>query len=157
MLDTTSPKHGVKRLNINYKNGVNIMNGKEFEQKLLRATTEAKQEMNDILEDETHLPSQYIAIGLKAGIMAVEFRTKHNQLDELPIDVVKRYNKAKQVTLKLHPIMNETSVSDFDNGFQLAVRALSQAVVTSEKLSDNTKLNVLHAFEAQLTALGKVD
>ena len=57
MLDTTSPKHGDKRLNINYKNGVNIMTGKEFEQKLLRATTEAKQEMNDILEDETHLPS----------------------------------------------------------------------------------------------------
>lgn len=54
-------------------------------------------------------------------------------------------------------MMNETSVSDFDNGFQLAVRALSQAVVTSEKLSDNTKLNVLHTFEAQLTALGKVD
>ena len=95
MLDTTSPRHGDKRLYINYKNGVNTMTGKEFEQKLLCATTEAKREMNDILEDETHLPSQYIAMGLKAGIMAVEFRTKHNQLDELPIDVVRRYNKAK--------------------------------------------------------------
>ncbi|MCT0486343.1 hypothetical protein EFL19_10245 [Weissella paramesenteroides] len=96
-------------------------------------------------------------MGLKAGITAVLFRLKRNQLEELPIDVVKRYNKAKQVTLKLHPMMNETSVSDFNNGFQLAVRALSQAVFTSEKLSDNTKLNVLHEFEAQLTALGKVD
>ncbi|MDF8372108.1 hypothetical protein [Weissella paramesenteroides] len=45
---------------------------------LLSILTEAKQEMNDILEDETHLPSQYIAMGLKAGIMAVEFRTKRN-------------------------------------------------------------------------------
>ena len=99
------------------------MTGTEFEQKLLRATTEAKQEMNDILEDETHLPSQYIAMGLKAGIMAVEFRTKHKQLDELPIDVVKRYNKAKRVVLQLHPIMDKTSISAFDDGFQLASRA----------------------------------
>jgi hypothetical protein len=157
MLDTTSPKHGDKRLYINYKNGVKRMTGTEFEQKLLRATTEAKQEMNDILEDETHLPSQYIAMGLKAGIMAVEFRTKHKQLDELPIDVVKRYNKAKQVTLKLHPMMNETSVSDFDNGFQLASRALIDVITSNKQLGDKTKLNILERMNDQLTLLGKVD
>lgn len=157
MLNTTSPRHGDKRLYINYKNGVNTMTGKEFEQKLLCATTEAKREMNDILEDETHLPSQYIAMGLKAGIMAVEFRTKHNQLDELPIDVVKRYNKAKQVTSKLHPMMNETSVSDFDNGFQLASRALIDVITSNKQLSDKTKLNILERMNDQLTVLGKVD
>lgn len=133
------------------------MTGKEFEQKLLRATTEAKQEMNDILEDETHLPSQYIAMGLKAGITAVLFRLKHNQLEELPIDVVKRYNKTKQVTLKLHPMMNETSVSDFDNGFQLASRALIDVITSNKQLSDKTKLNILERINEQLTALGKVD
>lgn len=157
MLDTTSPKHGDKRLNINYKNGVNIMTGKEFEQKLLRATTEAKQEMNDILEDETHLPSQYIAMGLKAGIMAVLFRLKRNQLEELPIDVVKRYNKAKRVVLQLHPIMDKTSVSDFDDGFQLASRALIDVITNDEQLDDKTKLNILDRINEQLTALGKVD
>lgn len=124
---------------------------------LLSIITEAKQEMNDILEDETHLPSQYIAMGLKAGIMAVLFRLKRNQLEELPIDVVKRYNKAKQVTLKLHPMMNETSVSDFDNGFQLASRALIDVITNDEQLSDKTKLNILDRMNEQLTVLGKVD
>lgn len=124
---------------------------------LLSILTEAKQEMNDILEDETHLPSQYIAMGLKAGIMAVLFRLKRNQLEELPIDVVKRYNKAKQVTLKLHPMMNETSVSDFDNGFQLASRALIDVITSNKQLSDKTKLNILDRMNEQLTALGKVD
>lgn len=157
MLDTTSPRHGDKRLNINYKNGVKRMTGTEFEQKLLRATTEAKREMNDILEDETHLPSQYIAMGLKAGIMAVEFRTKHKQLDELPIDVVKRYNKAKRVVLQLHPIMDKTSVSDFDNGFQLASRALIDVITSNKQLGDKTKLNILERMNDQLTLLGKVD
>ena len=133
------------------------MTGTEFEQKLLRATTEAKQEMNDILEDETHLPSQYIAMGLKAGIMAVEFRTKHKQLDELPIDVVKRYNKAKRVVLQLHPIMDKTSVSDFDNGFQLASRALIDVITSNKQLGDKTKLNILERMNDQLTLLGKVD
>lgn len=113
--------------------------------------------MNDILEDETHLPSQYIAMGLKAGIMAVEFRTKRNQLEELPIDVVKRYNKAKQVVLQLHPIMNETSVSAFDDGFQLASRALINVITNDEQLSNKTKLNILERINEQLTALGKVD
>ncbi|WP_288573408.1 hypothetical protein [uncultured Weissella sp.] len=124
---------------------------------LLSILTEAKQEMNDILEDETHLPSQYIAMGLKAGITAVLFRLKRNQLEELPIDVVKRYNKAKQVTLKLHPMMNETSVSDFDNGFQLASRALIDVITNDKQLSDKTKLNILDRMNDQLTALGKVD
>lgn len=124
---------------------------------LLSILTEAKQEMNDILEDETHLPSQYIAMGLKAGIMAVEFRTKRNQLEELPIDVVKRYNKAKQVVLQLHPIMNETSVSAFDDGFQLASRALINVITNDEQLSNKTKLNILERINEQLTALGKVD
>lgn len=124
---------------------------------LLSILTEAKQEMNDILEDETHLPSQYIAMGLKAGITAVLFRLKRNQLEELPIDMVKRYNKAKQVTLKLHPMMNETSVSDFDNGFQLASRALIDVITNDEQLGDKTKLNILDRMNEQLTALGKVD
>lgn len=124
---------------------------------LLSILTEAKQEMNDILEDETHLPSQYIAMGLKAGIMAVEFRTKRNQLEELPIDVVKRYNKAKRVVLQLHPIMNETSVSAFDDGFQLASRAMIDVITNDEQLGDKTKLNILERINEQLTALGKVD
>ncbi|WP_404975527.1 hypothetical protein NBT14_01985 [Weissella paramesenteroides] len=124
---------------------------------LLSILTEAKQEMNDILEDETHLPSQYIAMGLKAGIMAVEFRTKRNQLEELPIDVVKRYNKAKRVVLQLHPIMDKTSVSDFDNGFQLASRALIDVITNDEQLGDKTKLNILERMNDQLTLLGKVD
>ncbi|MGK4144187.1 hypothetical protein AB0X56_02755 [Weissella paramesenteroides] len=133
------------------------MTEQTLEQKLLRATTEAKQEMNDILEDETHLPSQYIAMGLKAGIMAVLFRLKRNQLEELPIDVVKRYNKAKRVVLQLHPIMNETSVSAFDDGFQLASRALINVITNDEQLSNKTKLNILERINEQLTALGKVD
>lgn len=124
---------------------------------LLSILTEAKQEMNDILEDETHLPSQYIAMGLKQGITAVLFRLKRNELEELPVDVVKRYNKAKQVTLKLHPMMNETSVSDFDNGFQLASRALIDVITNDEQLSDKTKLNILDRMNEQLTVLGKVD
>lgn len=124
---------------------------------LLSILTEAKQEMNDILEDETHLPSQYIAMGLKAGIMAVLFRLKRNQLEELPIDVVKRYNKAKRVVLQLHPIMNETSVSAFDDGFQLASRALIDVITNDEQLSNKTKLNILYRMNEQLTALGKVD
>lgn len=133
------------------------MTEQTLEQKLLRATTEAKQEMNDILEDETHLPSQYIAMGLKAGIMAVLFRLKRNQLEELPIDVVKRYNKAKRFVLQLHPIMNETSVSAFDDGFQLASRALINVITNDEQLSNKTKLNILERINEQLTALGKVD
>ena len=124
---------------------------------LLSILTEAKQEMNDILEDETHLPSQYIAMGLKQGITAVLFRLKRNELEELPVDVVKRYNKAKQVTLKLHPIMNETSVSAFDDGFQLASRALIDVITNDEQLSNKTKLNILDRMNEQLTALGKVD
>ena len=124
---------------------------------LLSILTEAKQEINDILEDETHLPSQYIAMGLKASIMAVLFRLKRNQLEELPIDVVKRYNKAKRVVLQLHPIMNETSVSAFDDGFQLASRALIDVITNDEQLSDKTKLNILDRMNEQLTALGKVD
>lgn len=133
------------------------MTEQTLEQKLLRATTEAKQEMNDILEDETHLPSQYIAMGLKAGITAVLFRLKRNQLEELPIDVVKRYNKAKRVVLQLHPIMNETSVSAFDDGFQLASRALINVITNDEQLSNKAKLNILERINEQLTALGKVD
>lgn len=124
---------------------------------LLSILTESKQEMNDILEDETHLPSQYIAMGLKAGIMAVLFRLKRNQLEELPIDVVKRYNKAKRVILQLHPIMNETSVSAFDDGFQLASRAMIDVITNDGQLSDKTKLNILDRMNEQLTVLGKVD
>lgn len=121
---------------------------------LLSILTEAKQEMNDILEDETHLPSQYIAMGLKAGIVAVLFRLKRNQLEELPIDVVKRYNKAKQVVLQLHPIMNETSVSDFDEGFQLATRAIVNAIHDTNEFGNTAKERILRLINDQFTSLG---
>lgn len=124
---------------------------------LLKATNVAKSEMNDILEDETHLPSKYIAIGLKQGVMAVALAVKRNQLDDLAIDVVKRYQKARSVMFQLHPMQDEQSISSFDDGFQLASRALIDVITNDEQLNDKVKLDILRSMDEQLTTLGKVE
>jgi hypothetical protein len=53
--------------------------------------------------------------------------------------------------------MNETGISAFDDGFQLASRALIDVITNDEQLGDKTKLNILDRINEQLTALGKVD
>ncbi|MFC6178659.1 hypothetical protein ACFQGR_04570 [Weissella sagaensis] len=129
----------------------------EFKQQLLRACNIAKQEMNDVLEDETHLPSQYIALGLKQGVQAVMLMVKHDQLNDLSFDMVKRYKQAKKTMLVLHPMKSTEQSTDFGDGFQLASCALIDVITNDEQLTNNTKLSILQRMNEQLTALGKAE
>lgn len=45
-------------------------------------------------------------------------------------------------------------VQSFDNGFQLATRAITNAISDSQSLNKETKLHVLQLITDQLEALG---
>ena len=116
---------------------------------------ELEKEFTDIIAEETHLPSKYIAIGVKQGVMAVAFLNKQKRLEDLPAETVKRYKKTRNVMLQLHPMMNETSVSDFDEGFQLATRAIVKAIHDTNEFGNGVKEKVLRVINDQFTALGR--
>lgn len=86
--------------------------------------------------------------------MAVELLNKQNRLEDLPAETVKRYKKTRNVMLQLHPMMNETSISDFDEGFQLATRAIVNAIHDTNEFGNTAKERILRLINDQFTSLG---